>query len=369
MKIGCPKEIKVREYRVGMIPAAVKALSTAGHDVYVQKGAGIYAGIPDADYQAAGAKIRDTAEEIWQLSDMIVKVKEPMAPEFKLMRPGQILYTFLHLAAEPALTKALLERDVSGVAYETIQEGKTLPLLKPMSEVAGRMAVQVGAYYLERPQGGKGILLGGVPGVSRAKVTVLGGGIGGTNAAKIALGMGADVTVLDTNLERLEYLDHIFDGQLKTLYSTKHAIGEQVRNADLVIGCVLIAGAKAPHLVTRDMIREMTEGSVIVDLAVDQGGCVETMHATTHDDPTFVVDGVVHYGVSNMPGAVARTSTFALAHATLRYMCEIANLGLEVACRRYPALSMGLNTYKGQVTYKAVAEAMQLPFRELTTML
>lgn len=370
MKVGCPKEIKVREYRVGMIPAAVKILSAAGHTVYIQKGAGVYAGIADADYLEAGATLIDTAEEVWHLSDMIVKVKEPLAPEYKLMKPGQVVYTFLHLAAEPALTKALLERGVSGVAYETVQEANnSLPLLKPMSEVAGRMAVQVGAYYLEKHQGGKGILLGGVTGVSKGKVTVLGGGVGGINAAKIALGMGAEVTVLDTNLERLEYLDQTFSGQIQTLYSTRHAVAAEVKKSDLVVGSVLIAGAKAPHLVTREMLRHMSEGSVIVDLAVDQGGCVETMHPTTHDDPTFMVEGVVHYGVSNMPGAVPRTSTFALAHATMRYMCEIANLGLENACKRFAALSKGLNTYKGHITYKAVAEAMQMPYREWNSLL
>ncbi len=369
MKIGCPKEIKIREFRVGIIPASARALVAQGHQVFVQKQAGVGSGITDEAYVAAGAQIVDTAEEIWQRSDMIVKVKEPMASEFALMRPNQILYTFLHLAAEPKLTMALLEREVTGVAYETIQIGQSLPLLKPSSEVAGRMAVQVGAYYLESHQGGKGLLLGGVTGVARGKVTILGGGVVGTNAAKIAVGMGADVTLLDTNLERLEYLDDIFAGHLKTLYSTKDAIAEHVANSDLVIGGVLIAGAKTPKLVTRDMVKTMSKDSVIVDVAVDQGGCVETMHATTHDDPIFLVDGVIHYGVSNMPGAVARTSTFALSHATMRYMCEIANLGIEGACKKFASVSLGINTYKGKLTYPAVAEATGLPYTELRSLM
>jgi alanine dehydrogenase len=346
MIVGCPSEIKVRE-----------------------NNAGVGSGISNDEYRQVGAEIVETAAEIWASSDMIVKVKEPVQPEYALIKDGQTIYTFLHLAAEPELTQVLLKKRVSGVAYETIQVGNTLPLLKPSSEVAGRMAIQVGAYCLEKPQGGKGILLGGVPGVPRGKVAIIGGGVVGMNAAKMAVGIGADVTVIDHNLERLEYIDDVFLGRLQTLYSTPHNIAQAVIAADLVVGAVLVAGAKAPKLVLREQVKQMSPGSVIVDVAVDQGGCVETMHATTHDNPTFMVDGVVHYGVANMPGAVARTSTFALAHATLPYMRILANLGVVQGCQKSAPLKLGLNTFKGHVTYEAVAQAHGLPFVALEALL
>jgi alanine dehydrogenase len=362
MRVGCPKEIKVHEYRVGLIPASAKTLVTSGHQVLIEKGAGLGAGIADEEYSQAGAQIISTSDELWQRADMIVKVKEPLEAEYVSMRPGQILYTFLHLAAEPRLTHVLLEREVTGIAYETIQVGRTLPLLKPMSEVAGRMSIQVGAWCLEKHQGGKGLLLCGVTGVKKGCVTILGGGTVGVSAASVALGMGAQVTLLDTNLERLEYLDHISHGRLQTLFSSEHNIEQSVLEADLVIGGVLIAGAKAPKLVTKHLVSRMSKGSVIVDVAIDQGGCIETMKPTNHDNPTFLVDGVVHYGVTNMPGAVARTSTFALAHATMPYMKKIADLGVRAALKNDAALMAGLNTYQGKVTYKAVAEAHGMEF-------
>jgi alanine dehydrogenase len=367
--IGCPTEIKTRENRVGIIPASVFELTAAGHTVLVQRGAGVGSGISDEKFIAAGATIVGTKEEVWGKAEIICKVKEPLPPEFPLMREGQILYTYLHLAPEPELTKVLVERKVTGVAYETIQVGNALPLLKPMSEVAGKMSVQVGAWCLEKEHGGKGILLGGVPGVPRAKVVVIGGGVVGVNAAKVAVGMGADVTIVDSSLERLDYLEDIFMERAQTLYSTKHAIAEQVRHADLVIGAVLVAGARAPRLVSRELLKEMEPGSVIVDVAVDQGGCVETMKVTTHDNPTFVVDGVVHYGVANMPGAVPRTSTFALNHATFPYLRMLANKGLVDAVKDSVPLSKGVNTHKGHVTYQAVAEAHHLEYRPLEALL
>jgi alanine dehydrogenase len=348
-----------------MVPASAQALSASGHQVVIQKGAGTGSGITDEQYQRAGAQILDTADEIWTKSDMIVKVKEPLPPEFARMREGQILYTYLHLAAAPDVTQALLDNKVAGVAYETIQVGRQLPLLKPMSEVAGKMSIQVGAWCLEAHQGGKGMLLGGVPGVAKAKVTVIGGGVVGVNAAKIAVGMGADVTILDTSLDRLEYLDDVFLGRVHTLYSAPHNVAESVIQSDLVVGAVLIAGARAPKLVTKDLLEQMEDGSVIVDVAVDQGGCVETMHPTTHDDPTFVVNGVVHYGVANMPGAVPRTSTYALAHATLPYMRMLADKGLKAAVKEDDALAKGVNTLDGHVTYEAVADALGLPYKPL----
>jgi alanine dehydrogenase len=364
MIIGCPSEIKVKEHRIAIVPASAKALIASGHQVLIQKNAGVGSGVDDAEYQSVGCQIIETAKEIWENSQMIVKVKEPLESELRFLRPGQILFTFLHLAAEPDLTKALLENNVTGIAYETIRVGSSLPLLKPSSEVAGRMSIQVGAWCLEKHQGGKGLLLGGVSGVSKANVVVLGGGVAGLNAAKVAVGMGAEVTILDVNLSRLEYLDDIFGGRIQTLYSNSHHISECVKKADLVIGAVLIAGAKAPKLLTRNMLSSMSRGSAIVDIAIDQGGCVETMHATTHDDPIFMVDGVVHYGVSNMPGAVARTSTFALTNATLPFIREIANLGVVHGCLKNPALALGLNTFKGKLTCQAVAKAHNLPFVE-----
>jgi alanine dehydrogenase len=363
--IGCPTEIKTRENRVGIIPASVAALSAAGHKVVIQQGAGLGSGISDGEFQSAGAEILATAADVWGAADIICKVKEPLSPEFSLMRENQILYTYLHLAAEPALTHELLKRKVSSVAYETIQVGNSLPLLKPMSEVAGKMAVQVGAWCLEKAHGGKGILLGGVPGVPRAKVLVIGGGVVGVNAAKVAVGMGAEVTIVDNSLDRLEYLEDVFLGRAQTLYSTPHEIEEQCIESDLVIGAVLVAGARAPRLVTRSILKKMQPGSVIVDVAVDQGGCVETMKVTTHEDPTFEVDGIIHYGVANMPGAVPRTSTFALNHATFPYLKKLANLGFAEAVRGDVPLQRGVNTHRGQCTYKAVADTHGLGFAPL----
>ncbi len=365
MIIGCPTEIKTRENRVGIVPASAAALVANGHSVVVQKDAGVGCGITDADYETAGASIVDTAEEVWARADMVVKVKEPLEAEFGRMKQGQTLFTYLHLAPMPELTQALIDREVAGVAYETIEVNGRLPLLKPMSEVAGKMATQVGAWCLEKEQGGKGLLLGGVPGVEKGRVVIIGGGVVGVNAAKIAVGMGAAVTIIDRNLDRLEYLEDVFLGRVQTLYSTPHNVAECVERADLVVGAVLVAGARAPMLLTKEHVASMGEGSVIVDVAVDQGGCVETSRVTTHDNPTFMVDGVVHYGVANMPGAVARTSTFALAHATLPYMLDLANKGVEKAARDSRAIYTGVNTYKGKVTYQAVAEAHDLPYTAL----
>jgi alanine dehydrogenase len=354
--VGVPKEIKTREYRVGMTPAIAKAYIDSKHTVLVEKGAGEGAGIVDADYEAVGAKIIKSADELWKRAEMIVKVKEPIEPEYKRMQPGQIIYTYFHLAAVPELAKVLVAKKIAAVAYETIQpEDGSLPLLKPMSEVAGKMAIQVGATSLEKAHGGKGILLGGVPGVRNSKVTIIGGGVVGTCAAKVAVGMGADVTILDVNLDRLTYLDDIFQGRLKTLMSDSLNIAKSVREADLVVGAVLIPGAKAPKLVSKDLIKEMSKGSVVVDVAVDQGGCIETIKATTHDNPTYEVSGVIHYGVANMPGAVPMTSTFALTNATRPYGRKIADMGLAAAIKSDLALARGLNTYGGHVTYEAVA--------------
>ena len=365
MIIGIPTETKTLEYRVGMVPAGVRALTAKGHEVLVQKGAGVGSGMPDEAYVEAGAKILETAKEVWTRAEMIVKVKEPLPPEFDLMQKGQIIYTYFHLAAVPELATVLLDKKVSAVAYETIQtEDGGLPLLKPMSEVAGKMSVQKGAMCLEKAQGGRGVLLGGVPGVRRGKVVILGGGVVGTNAAKIAVGMGADVRILDISLDRLEYLDDIFGGRVTTIYSNVGTIAECVRDADMVVGAVLIPGAKAPHLVTRELISEMREGSVVVDVAVDQGGCIATCKPTTHQDPTFVVDGVVHYCVANIPGAVAYTSTVALTNATTRYCLTLADQGVDAA-RRDPALALGLNTFKGKVPHRAVAESLDLPYTPL----
>ncbi|TXD38348.1 alanine dehydrogenase [Lujinxingia vulgaris] len=370
MRIGVPKEIKNHEYRVGLIPASVAEYVRQGHVVAVQAGAGEGSAIPDERYVEAGAMILPSAEAVWESSDMIVKVKEPMAPEYGLMQKGQLVYTYFHLAAVPELAEVLLERQVRAVAYETIQlpDGR-LPLLEPMSEVAGRMAIQVGARCLEREHGGKGVLLGGVPGVARAKVVILGGGVVGTNAAKMAVGMGAQVTIVDLNLNRLRYLDDIFGSKIQTMHSNVGTIYDQVLNADLVVGAVLIPGAKAPHLVTRDHISQMQEGSVVVDVSVDQGGCIATCHPTTHEDPTYVVDGVVHYCVANMPGAVARTSTFALNNTTLGYGLALASKGFEQAVKDDPALALGVNTYKGQCVYKAVAEALDVEYTPLSELL
>ena len=370
MIIGVPKEIKPQESRVGLVPSGVQALADRGHTVLVQSGAGLGAGVTDEEYVRQGARIAPDAAAVWGEAETIVKVKEPVAndegDEFALMRPGQVLYTYLHLAPDPEQTRKLLENDVIGIAYETIVgRSGDLPLLVPMSEVAGRMSVQAGATCLEKPRGGRGVLLGGVPGVEPGVVVILGGGVVGRNAAKMAVGLGAEVWILDVNLETLRYLDDIWGSRVKTLYSNHLNIEKALRRADLLVGAVLIPGAKAPHLVTRDMLSLMKEGSVIVDVAVDQGGCVETTYPTTHADPTYLVDNVVHYGVANMPGAVARTSTFALTNATLRYLLRIADLGVEEAVKSTPGLRPGVNVYRGNVTYKAVAESLDLPLADL----
>jgi alanine dehydrogenase len=362
MIVGIPAEIKKDENRVSLPPAGVGELVRHGHTVCVQAGAGKGSSFSDADYAAAGAKIVATAAEVWNQSNMVIKVKEPQDVEYAYMREDLILFTYLHLAADEKLTRSMQERGVIGVAYETVEDdhGK-LPLLEPMSEVAGRMASQVVAHYLEKHAGGRGVLMGGVPGVRPAHVVVLGGGTVGTNAARIALGMGAQVTLLDINLERLRYLDDVMHGNFHTLYSNASNVADVIRTADAVIGGVLITGARAPKLITRDMLKIMPEGSVIVDVAVDQGGCVETTHATTHSNPTYVVDGVLHYGVANMPGAVPRTSSFALSNATLRYAIRLANHGIQ-ALAQHGGFLKGLNTYHGSITHPGVAEAFNLPY-------
>jgi alanine dehydrogenase len=363
MLIGVPKEIKNHEYRVGLIPASVRELVHHGHTVLVETKAGGGIGFDDGAYQAAGATIAPTAAEIFAKADMIVKVKEPQPVECKMLRKGQLLYTYLHLAPDPEQTEGLIKSGCTAIAYETVTSARGgLPLLAPMSEVAGRMSVQVGAHYLEKAQGGAGILLGGVPGVKAANVVVIGGGISGTHAVRMALGMEAIVTVIDKNLDRLRELDEVFGSSLNTIYSTVDAIEQYVINADLVIGAVLVPGAAAPKLVTRKMIQQMRPGSVVVDIAIDQGGCFETSHATTHADPVYVVDNVTHYCVANMPGAVARTSTIALNNATLPFAVALANKGAKKACADDPHLLNGLNVHDGQVTYKAVADALKLKY-------
>jgi alanine dehydrogenase len=359
MRIGVPKEIKTQEYRVGMTPAGVAILTQRGHTVFVEQNAGAGSAIPDDQYVKAGAKILPSADEVWGQADMVVKVKEPIAPEFPRMKKDLLLFTYLHLAAAQELGKELLDRGVNGVAYETLEPTPgDLPLLTPMSAVAGRMSVQAGATYLERERGGKGVLLGGVPGVKRGRVTVLGGGVVGANAVKMAVGLGANVTVLDVNLKTLAYLDDIYSGRISTQYSDPLSIEKAVLESDLVIGAVLIAGARAPRLVTAKMVKEMEGGSVIVDVSIDQGGCIETARPTTHDNPTYLVDGVIHYGVANMPGAVPRTSTYALTNATIRYVAMLAEGGLEKAVAHTPYIQSGINTYKGTVPHAAVAEAL-----------
>ncbi len=366
MIIGLPKEIKDNEYRVGLTPAGVKTLNDYGHTVLVEKNAGVGSGIGDDEYRAANAQIIDSADEVWHRAEMVVKVKEPVGPEDKRMCEGQILFTYLHLAPDLKLTQAMLKCKVTGVAYETItnEEGH-LPLLTPMSEVAGRMAVQVGAHYLQKPEGGRGVLMGGVPGVLPAKVVIVGGGVVGVNSIKMAVGLGANVTVLDKNLERLRYLDDIFGAQIKTLMSNPFTVQEAIAHADLVIGAVLIPGASAPHLVTRPMLSTMHKGAVIVDVAVDQGGCIETTHPTTHSNPTFYVDDVLHYCVANMPGAVPRTSTFALTNATLPFALKLANKGFKDAIAKDRHLKAGVNTYAGHITYEAVAESQGLAYKPI----
>ena len=355
--IGVPKEIKTREYRVGMTPAGVRSLVANGHKVLVEKTAGDGSGIADEQYVRAGATMVATAADAWA-ADMVVKVKEPLAAEYEFFRKDLILYTYLHLAAEPELTKELTKKGVAGVAYETIQlDDGSLPLLRPMSEVAGRMAVQVGASCLEKEHGGKGVLLGGVPGTRRGRVVILGGGVVGRNAATIAIGMGAQVTVLDVRAETMAYLEDVFGGAIETLYSNAENIEQTVRRADLVVGAVLVPGAKAPHLVTEEHLKQMEKGSVVVDVAVDQGGCISTCRPTTHDHPTYEVHGVVHYCVANMPGAVSHTSTWALTNTTISYAIQIANKGIVGAAKADRALLLGLNTYGGAVTYRGVADA------------
>ncbi|HDX9629420.1 TPA: alanine dehydrogenase [Bacillus cereus] len=370
MRIGIPTEIKNNENRVAMTPAGAVHLVQNGHEVFVQKGAGLGSGFTDEEYVQAGAKLVETAEEAWN-QDMVMKVKEPVASEYGYFREGLILFTYLHLAPEPELTKALIDNKVASIAYETVQlENRSLPLLAPMSEVAGRMSAQIGAQFLEKNKGGKGILLAGVPGVKRGKVTIIGGGQAGTNAAKIAVGLGADVTIIDLSAERLRQLDDIFGNQVKTLMSNPYNIAEAVKESDLVIGAVLIPGAKAPKLVTEEMIQSMEPGSVVVDIAIDQGGIFETTdRITTHDNPTYEKHGVVHYAVANMPGAVPRTSTLALTNVTVPYAVQIANKGYKDACLGNTALLKGINTLDGYVTFEAVAEAHGLQYADAKELL
>ena len=368
MIIGVPKEIKNNENRVALTPAGVVAFCKAGHQVVIENNAGVGSGISNEEYIAAGAEVLATPADVYTSADMIIKVKEPLSAEYDLFKDGQLLFTYLHLAPEPALTAALLKKNVVGIAYETVQPADgSLPLLIPMSEVAGRMATQIGAQFLEKPHGGKGILLGGVPGVTPAKVTIVGGGIVGINAAKMAIGMGAEVTILDVSNARLRYLDDIFSSKIKTLMSNSYNIAQAVAQADLLVGAVLIPGARAPKLVTEEMVKAMKPGSVIVDVAIDQGGSVETIdHVTTHAEPTYEKFGVIHYSVANMPGAVARTSTFALTNATLPYALKLAKLGYAEAIRTDLALARGVNVIHGKLTYKAVAEALNLEYTPLS---
>jgi len=367
LKIGVPKEIKPDENRVSLTPAGAKVLTLAGHEVLVEKGAGTGSGFQDGDYEASGAKILPDGPSVWAEADMIIKVKEPLPQEYPLMKNGLLLFTYLHLAPEPELTRALMENKVDAVAYETVElPNRSLPLLTPMSEIAGRMSVQIGAHFLEKRYGGEGVLLGGVPGVLPAEVVIVGGGTVGTNAAKIAIGMGAKVTILDVNLDRLRYLDDIFGSRVETLASNEYNLAEVVKKADLLVGSVLVPGAKAPKLVKEEMVKSMKPGSVIVDVAIDQGGCVETMdHTTTHSNPTFVKHGVVHYSVPNIPGAVPRTSTLALTNATLPYAVLLAQKGFKAAVRENSALAKGVNVTRGRITYEAIAVAHGLPYTPL----
>jgi alanine dehydrogenase len=368
--VGLPKEIKDNEYRVGLTPAGVRALNDAGHKVIVERTAGEGSGFEDALYERAGAQMIEAADDVWAGAEMIVKVKEPIEPEYPRMKEGLLLFTYLHLAPDPKQTQALLEHKVTGIAYETITDKKgTLPLLTPMSEVAGRMAVQVGAQYLEKMNGGRGVLIGGVPGVPAARIVILGGGVVGTNAAKIAVGMGAQVTIVDKNLDRLRELDDIFLSKISTLASSAYAIHGAIAEADLIIGGVLVPGAAAPKLVTREMLKDVMKGAVIVDVAVDQGGCIETTRPTTHSNPTYYVEDVLHYCVANMPGAVPRTSTFALTNATLPYALRLANRGFVDAIASDPGLKEGVNTYAGKLTYKAVADDQGLEYTSLDEMI
>ena len=371
MIIGVPKEIKNNENRVALTPAGANSLVREGHKVLVEKSAGVGSGFSDESYTAAGASIIDAAAEVFQSSDMIVKVKEPQSSEYNLFKEGQILFTYLHLAPEPELTRALLEKKVVGIAYETVQlPNRALPLLAPMSEIAGRMSVQIGAHFLGKQYGGKGVLLSGVPGVLPGKVTIVGGGVVGVNAAKMAVGLGADVTIIEMNPDRLRVLDDLFNFRVKTLMSNHYNITNAVKESDLVVGAVLLPGAKAPRLVTEEMVKEMSPGSVIVDVAIDQGGCVETIdRITTHDNPTFIKHGVVHYSVANMPGAVARTSTMSLTNSTLPYVLRLAGKGYVSAIREDNALALGVNVLNGKVTFKGVADSLGLEYTPLSQLL
>ena len=365
MKIGSVKEIKKFEYRVGLTPDNVRSYVNAGHQVYIERNAGVGSGFMTDDYIKAGATILETAREVWETAEMIVKVKEPLPDEYQYFRKGQIIYTYLHLAADRALTDAMLAAGVKGVAYETLDQNGYLPLLAPMSQIAGRLSVQEGAKYLEKIYGGSGVLLSGVPGTPKAHVVIIGGGSVGTNACKIAVGMGADVTVMDVNIHRLEYLDDIFGARIQTLYSNDVNVENALKTADLVVGAVLIPGKKAPTIIRKSYLKEMRPGSVIVDVAVDQGGCCETTYMTYHDDPIYKVDGVVHYCVGNMPGAVPRTSTIALTNATLSYGLQIAANGLEEACRRNETIYSAINTYDGKLTCKNVADSFKMEYTDI----
>ena len=363
MIVGVPREVKEDEYRVGLLPVGAEELTAAGHTVLIESGAGMGSGLFDADYSAVGATVVGEAGEVWSRADLVVKVKEPQPAEWPMMQADQVVFTYFHFAAEEALTRAVIDRQITAIAYETIADARGhLPLLTPMSEVAGRMSIQQGAKFLERPQEGRGILLAGVPGVAPAEVAVLGGGIVGSNAAKVASGLGANVRILDINLDRLRYLDDIMPPNVTTLYSDRHTIRESIERADLVIGAILIAGARAPRLVTKDDLKRMKPGSVIVDVAIDQGGCFETSKPTTHRHPTYVVDDVVHYCVTNMPGAVGRTSTYALCNVTLPYALKLANQGWRSVAEHSPGIAQGINVIAGRVTNHAVAETFGLPF-------
>ncbi|MGP8033496.1 MAG: alanine dehydrogenase [Steroidobacteraceae bacterium] len=367
MRIGVPREIKVHEYRVGMVPAGVRELTAAGHELLIESGAGNGIGVDDAQFRSAGAGIAANAAEVFQRADMVIKVKEPQPVECAMLRPGQVLFTYLHLAADPEQARGLMKSGATAIAYETVTgRNGTLPLLTPMSEVAGRMSIQVGAASLQKAHGGFGILLGGVPGVPPARVVILGGGVSGTHAAEMAVGLRADVTVVDRSVDRLRELSTQFGATIQTAYSTTETIERLVKDADLVVGAVLVAGGAAPKLVTRAMIKTMKQGAVLVDISIDQGGCFETSRPTTHADPTFVVDGVIHYCVANMPGAVPRTSTLALTNATLPYVRALADLGWQAAFKRDPGLAAGLNVHAGEITHEVVARALGLKARPMT---
>lgn len=364
MIIGCPKEIKDHEFRVGLTPSNVRSYTDSGHTVYMEKNAGVEINFFDEEYKKAGAIIVDK-KELFEKSQMIVKVKEPIESEYKYFREKQILYTYLHLANDKPLTEMLLDKKILCVAYETIKEGRNLPCLAPMSAIAGRLSIIEGAKYLEKTFGGNGTLLSGVAGTQKGKVVILGAGVVGLNAAQVAVGIGAQVSILDIDLARLEYIDQIFDGKITTLYSDTGNIIESIKDCDLLIGSVLIPGSKAPKLIKKEYLTLMKKGSVIVDVAIDQGGCVETSYPTTHTEPTYVIEGIVHYSVANMPGAVAKTSTIALTNATISYGLKIANLGIKEACLRFPSLAQGCNTIDGKITYKGVADAFNMPYIEI----